>query len=176
MLGVVLTAYFSCAVVFAGFYYSIQGLSDENDAELQIIHYQYEAMKVSMHTSNRMAPYRSNRAFNGIEKHLWKNIEDDIPDIATRYADSPENVAGIVGNYAKSMQFQPENRLDVFLDCLHFSIMTITTVGYGDITPRQRIAKLASDAEVITGIVLFVVALGMVYGNWYEAENPPNKI
>ena len=54
--------------------------------------------------------------------------------------------------------------------------MTITTVGYGDITPRQRIAKLASDAEVITGIVLFVVALGMVYGNWYEAENPPNKI
>jgi hypothetical protein len=74
------------------------------------------------------------------------------------------------------MQFQPENRLDVFLDCLHFSIMTITTVGYGDITPRQRIAKLASDAEVITGIVLFVVALGMVYGNWYEAENPPNKI
>ena len=167
MLGVALVAYFCCAVVFAGFYYSIQGLQDENDAELQIIHYQYEAAELSIGTKTQIAPYKSHRAFNGIEKHFYRNIEDDIPDITDRYGKSAESVAEIVGQYSKAIEFQPQNRLEVFLDCLHFSIMTITTVGYGDITPRIRIAKIASEIEVLVGLSLFVVALGMIFGNWY---------
>jgi hypothetical protein len=158
MLGVVLVAYFSCAVVFAGIYY------------------QYEGMKLSTHLINHVTPYKGHRAFTGIDANLWTNIEDDVPDIATAYNDSPERLMAIVGEHARSLQFQSQNRLDVFLDCFHFSIMTITTVGYGDIAPHERVAEFASEAEVLTGITLFVVALGMVFGNWWPekpTDGPP---
>lgn len=173
MLGVVLAAYFSCAVVFAGIYYSIQALSDENYARLEINHYKYEGMKLGAHLIDRVTPYKNHRAFSGIEDHFWTTIEDEIPDIATAYNDSPKRLMAIVGNHERSLPREPQNRLPVFLDCFHFSIMTITTVGYGDITPRERIAKLASDAEVLTGITLFVVALGMVFGNWWPEKPEP---
>lgn len=46
--------------------------------------------------------------------------------------------------------------LSEFLDALYFSIMTATSVGYGDIIP-QGISKLFAALEVVFGLSLFAV-------------------
>jgi hypothetical protein len=40
-----------------------------------------------------------------------------------------------------------------FLDCLHFSVVTITTLGYGDYRPESY-GRLVAGAEAVSGLVL----------------------
>lgn len=52
-----------------------------------------------------------------------------------------------------------------WLDCLHFSTVTFTTVGYGDITPLG-VARLLAGSEAILGtalMALFIVSLARKY-------------
>lgn len=66
------------------------------------------------------------------------------------------------------IRFIPEARVEVFLDCLQFSIVTTATVGYSDIAPRSRYAKAAADTQILSAVALFVVALAMVFGDWWS--------
>lgn len=50
-------------------------------------------------------------------------------------------------------------------DAVYFSVMTITTTGYGDIVPIYWASKLLSMYEALSGIVLFVFALGVYLGS-----------
>jgi hypothetical protein len=43
-----------------------------------------------------------------------------------------------------------------FLECVHFSVVTIATLGYGDFRP-QSYGRLVADIEVVLGIVLMGV-------------------
>jgi Ion channel len=43
-----------------------------------------------------------------------------------------------------------------FLDCLYFSVVTITTLGYGDYRP-ESFGRIAASIEVVAGIVLMGV-------------------
>jgi hypothetical protein len=55
---------------------------------------------------------------------------------------------------------------NVFLtlaDCLHFSCMTITTVGYGDMCPTIWYTKLITDLEVLLGLGVIVVGIGRYF-------------
>ena len=49
---------------------------------------------------------------------------------------------------------------ELFFESLYLSIMTITTVGYGDLAPISRLAKLLTAAEGLAGIGFVGVALG----------------
>jgi voltage-gated potassium channel len=46
-------------------------------------------------------------------------------------------------------------------DAIYFSAMTITTVGYGDITPTRILSRALAISEVVLGLVLVVLALGV---------------
>lgn len=48
-----------------------------------------------------------------------------------------------------------------FFDSIYFSMITITTVGYGDIVPKSSIARLLVMAEVMIGLsyVVFIFSL-----------------
>jgi voltage-gated potassium channel len=52
-----------------------------------------------------------------------------------------------------------------FFDCLYFALVTITTVGYGDIVPIYTSSRLV-DAFLLTPIRFVVIA--MVFGTAYE--------
>lgn len=45
-----------------------------------------------------------------------------------------------------------------WVDVLYFSVITISTVGYGDFSPQTAEGKLFTIAYLIVGIGLFVVA------------------
>ena len=42
------------------------------------------------------------------------------------------------------------------LDSFYFSIVTIATVGYGDITPKTAVGKIFTMAYIVAGIGIFV--------------------
>ncbi|NOY74555.1 MAG: two pore domain potassium channel family protein [Kiritimatiellaeota bacterium] len=48
--------------------------------------------------------------------------------------------------------------LKCFQDCLHFSLITSTTVGYGDMVPKGVLAKCVVDIQVL--ICLFLLSFG----------------
>ncbi|MBL4638670.1 MAG: two pore domain potassium channel family protein [Proteobacteria bacterium] len=41
-----------------------------------------------------------------------------------------------------------------FIQSIYFSVITITTLGYGDISPVTETARLISAVEALSGIVL----------------------
>ncbi len=53
-----------------------------------------------------------------------------------------------------------------FQDCIHFSLITSTTVGYGDIVPKSPIAKLLVDIQVL--ISCFLLAFGV--GSFFNSD------
>ncbi|MGL1861435.1 MAG: potassium channel family protein [Pseudodesulfovibrio sp.] len=58
------------------------------------------------------------------------------------------------------------------LNALYFSVMTITTVGYGDISLESQLGKLLTVYEVAIGILLLVFSIG-IYLNLSDKEKKP---
>lgn len=48
---------------------------------------------------------------------------------------------------------------DQFTDFLYFSTSTISTVGFGDITPISASAKYLTSIEILTGIIFLILML-----------------
>ncbi len=47
---------------------------------------------------------------------------------------------------------------------MYFSLTTVTTVGYGDLTPVSNVARLLSTSEALVGQVYLVTFVGMLVG------------
>ena len=61
---------------------------------------------------------------------------------------------------------QPSNQTHVYFDCVYLSVATITTTGYGDITPLTPLTRLISCLEMLSGQTIVVLALGM----WFSSR------
>jgi hypothetical protein len=60
----------------------------------------------------------------------------------------------------------PLNFDNVFLsvvDCLHFSVITLSTVGYGDIYPTAWYSKLIVDVEILLGLGINILTIGRYF-------------
>jgi hypothetical protein len=53
------------------------------------------------------------------------------------------------------------------IDGLYFSTVTITTVGYGDLSPEHWLGKLLVIFEIFVGLILLVVAFQRVLGGFH---------
>ncbi len=47
-----------------------------------------------------------------------------------------------------------------YQDCLHFSLVTSSTVGYGDIFPKDPIAKLLVDIQIVLSFIIVAFGIG----------------
>ncbi|MEG0235128.1 MAG: potassium channel family protein [Cetobacterium sp.] len=56
-------------------------------------------------------------------------------------------------------------QIEFYFKHIYFSFITITTVGYGDVYPMTILAQFLVVVEIITGIVLTNVILGLVIGS-----------
>jgi len=52
--------------------------------------------------------------------------------------------------------FEQESGFSAYVDALYFTIATLTTTGFGDITPTTLIGKLLSVFIMVVGVALFV--------------------
>jgi len=57
-------------------------------------------------------------------------------------------------------------KLSPVASAFFFSVHTLTTVGYGDIYPTGFAANLLSALEAATGLMLFAIATGLMYGRF----------
>jgi len=62
--------------------------------------------------------------------------------------------------------------LESWMDSMYFSVVTITTLGYGEIHPTQAISKILVVSEVLLGLLLLVVMLGTAIStSFFEAAD-----
>jgi ion channel len=181
ILSRILISYASLILMFTGLYYSMAFRGDLSDAISKYTHYRHEGQLVRAGLRSRVRLLlEDRRAFRGIRERMWSGV--DWPKGKTQVQEGypPEEFeVSLNDSLALSrrgikdvVRFIPEARADVFADCLHFSIVTMATLGYGDIVPHSRSVKLTSDFQVISGLVLLVVALGMTLGDWWKAQKP----
>ncbi len=74
---------------------------------------------------------------------------------------------GTVGTYALREEFAD---VDTILDAFYFTLVTASTVGYGDISATTQFGRLFSMSVVLTGVASFGVALGTLLGPLIEAR------
>ena len=59
-----------------------------------------------------------------------------------------------------------ESDMGPFANAFFFSVHTLTTVGYGNVYPEGPWANAVSSLEAATGLMLFAIATGMLYGRF----------
>jgi voltage-gated potassium channel len=68
------------------------------------------------------------------------------------------SIFSILSQFSGADHFRVGNgtRAISFSEAIHFSIVTISTVGYGDIVPASNVARLFASVEVICGVMLLL--------------------
>ena len=69
-------------------------------------------------------------------------------------------VYAVFGSYELGAEFKPP--ITDLITALYFSIVTMTTVGYGDITPQTIEAKLFVVSFIVLAVAIFAVSLGAI--------------
>ncbi len=63
----------------------------------------------------------------------------------------------------------PEEQFNVanltFIDNLYYSVSTITTLGYGDITPNSNYLRFSSMIEVLIGVTISILGMALLLSN-----------
>ena len=74
---------------------------------------------------------------------------------------------GTVGSFALREQF---GGIDTMLDAFYYTLVTASTVGYGDIAPNTQVARLFALSIVVLGATSFVLAAGVLIGPILESR------
>ena len=70
-------------------------------------------------------------------------------------------VYGTVGTFALREEF---NNVSTLTDAFYYTLVTASTVGYGDVTPNTEQATLFAMSVVVLGTASFAIALGSLLG------------
>jgi len=76
-------------------------------------------------------------------------------------------IYGTAGTWALRDEF-PD--VDTFADAFYFTVVTASTVGYGDITPDSTIGELFAISVLVLGVTTFTAALGALFAPLLEAR------
>ncbi|MFB6198394.1 MAG: NAD-binding protein, partial [Halobacteriaceae archaeon] len=74
---------------------------------------------------------------------------------------------GTAGAYALRSDF---TNLNTLLDAFYYTLVTVSTVGYGDITPQSQEARLFGLSVLVLGTASFAIALGALLGPAIESR------
>ncbi len=84
--------------------------------------------------------------------------------LALLFASLHQLFASFIGDYLHGASSPPTPS-----DLLYFSVITVTTVGYGDITPASTVARAIAVTEALTGQLYLVSVVAAVVGGWRRA-------
>ena len=63
---------------------------------------------------------------------------------------------------------------NVYWEMTYFSFVTLTTLGYGDITPLGRMAKVFTYAEAVVGQLYIAILIGALVGSYMRGQENQN--
>ena len=65
---------------------------------------------------------------------------------------------------------------NIFTDFFYFNVVTIATVGYGDVSPVSSLAKLSCSVEIFFSIMVLAAIFSLMIGRFQDvARNSTNK-
>jgi hypothetical protein len=171
----IITAYVANLLSFAALYYALTLIGDFTDAQRKYSYYaEYEASNAKFKALYQcdMPAAVGTQSFHGMTDRLFSGVDWEAGEHSStrRWADPPIafQVARAKAPRDEVIRFLPDARIPVFADCLHFSVVTVATVGYGDITPASWPARAAVDCQIILGMSLLVIVVGMFFSGWWE--------
>ena len=171
----VVYAYACIVFIFAGLYFAMTFYSDHEYAIASYGYYRASGQwirETQEAEDSHLRPFAGTpRAFAGFNEHLWGNIYDEervFPPVTfrKRYDREVELAELAQLNPDRIIAFRTKAVPEVLSDCLHLSVMTLATVGYGNLAPTAWYAKMATNVEALSGIALFVLALGVLFSGW----------
>lgn len=180
---VIFSGYMAVLISFAGIYYSFNLISGYHEARDFADFYVHTATHLD-NGSLQQVPKRvkDKKAFSGMRHSTWTSLADEArPAFWHPSAQVSEALLLQAARHHGPWQegtshdtsafqpvFQEGERLPSLLQCLHFSVVTMATVGYGDVNPHQWYSQFAVDMQIIIGQILVVFALGCVLGKWWD--------
>jgi len=78
--------------------------------------------------------------------------------------------------YAERTQFNPKNDFISIPVGLWWAIVTMTTVGYGDLTPKTYLGMLVGSACAVMGVLMIALPVPVIVSNFtlfYSHTKPP---
>ena len=73
-------------------------------------------------------------------------------------------IFGFIASLGEGRMFV-QNATPESIDTLYFSLITMTTVGYGDLTPAGDVPKMLAASEALIGQMYLVTAVALLVGN-----------
>ncbi|MEZ6055464.1 MAG: potassium channel family protein [Planctomycetaceae bacterium] len=195
----ILTTYAGNVLVFTSYYYAMSCYADQMDRFTEAGYYQHLLERVDNHSAAETArlaadatlgekdrvPFdygsimerKSLQAFSGVHASLVAGIFP-FRNVIPESLDWQHRLELYRALGTSEMKIDRSARMPLFNECLHFSVATVTTLGYGDITPQSPIVRTFSDIQVLVGVFTFGLGLAMLFGNWWPeppsvATDPP---
>ncbi|MEB3157572.1 MAG: potassium channel family protein [Cyanobacteriota bacterium] len=182
---VIFSGYMAVLISFAGVYYSFNVISDYHEARDIADFYVHAATHLDNGSLQKLPQrVRDEKAFSGMRHSTWTSLADEarpafwhpsaqvseglMLQAARRHG--PWQEGSSKDNTPFQPAFRPEERLPSLLQCLHFSVVTMATVGYGDVNPHKWYSQVAVDMQILIGQILVVFALGCVLGKWWDYD------
>lgn len=177
----IIHAYAGVVLIFAALYFQSIVLSDRVNA------FRKDKIYTNLNKQNSLLDINSindRRAFKGIDKRLWSSfdypgytfVENVKQDTLKWRMHSLNNFETV--NYTDIKQvislssagfktaYLTENIPSVYLDCLYFSLISVATVGFGDLTPNLWYIKLFVMLEISIGMSIFIFAIGFLFSDF----------
>ena len=96
-----------------------------------------------------------------------RDVQLSTGQIAAGLALVGAQIYGTVGTWALRDEFPDVNSI---ADAFYFTVVTASTVGYGDITPSSTIGELFAVSVLVVGVTSFTAALGVLFAPLLEAR------
>ncbi len=93
-------------------------------------------------------------------KTIFGYISSEDGAIFTRILFTLFSIVFVFSGLIYQVEHASNAKFGTFLDAVYFSVSTITTAGFGDITPDSQTGKLLTVLMILTGVVLIPWQLG----------------
>lgn len=176
LLYIILTTYICTIVNFACCHFNYYAMTNYDDIlEEHAYYYRAGEEQAKHHQSTIALRSKNTLSLKGIDKFWTMKASSNRSSESVLAPPSDQELLQSYISLAhkrlpKTIQFKSECFWDIFWDCIYFSVTTICTVGYGDISPTNAVSKKIVDAEALIGQVLLVVAIGRVFARSWEKK------
>ncbi|WP_248516054.1 NAD-binding protein [Salinarchaeum laminariae] len=99
--------------------------------------------------------------------HFRSRVSLSTAQIAAAIALLSVQLYGTVGTYALRDEF---TNVSTVLDAFYYTLVTASTVGYGDVTPTTQVARLFGMSVLLFGTATFAIALGTLLAPVLESR------
>ena len=63
-----------------------------------------------------------------------------------------------------------------WLDTLYFSVVTMATVGYGDVAPVGQLARCATLVQIVVSVMILAIAVSAAISVWIMNHQPASAV